>query len=271
MKKICILSIIFLLFSCTENNTKKNKIDTPKSNNIKVEKYDNSLKNNKNFIKWLLNTLTDNEKIKKLIKFQILDPDNITLENSSVGLHLKKWQTSIKNGIRSEISIDYPYNQWDIISYEWSIFIPKDFISDAPKNRFWIMWQWHDQPNKNKWEKWKTFPKNSPPIGLYYWLLNWKHSFSLEYLNIKPKIENIIKITKWKWMKIKVNILWSQKSDWYAHVYINDEISPSVVNNGKNMLNNYQHFFKVWLYRDKNINTNNSIYLRDININPIEK
>jgi hypothetical protein len=56
-------------------------------------------------------------------------------ENQYLGLHIFPGQSKVHGGIRAEISVGYPFQQGEIVSYSWRFMLPKDFASDAPKNR----------------------------------------------------------------------------------------------------------------------------------------
>jgi hypothetical protein len=76
--------------------------------------------------------------------------ENIQVLSGAGGRYLEfrlvPGQAKKNNGIRAEISVDYPYGVGDIVRYQWEMRLPKDFAADKPRNRWWIMGQWHDQP-----------------------------------------------------------------------------------------------------------------------------
>ena len=74
--------------------------------------------------------------------------ENITImgegTNQHLGLHLLPGQKKRNGGVRVEISVDYPFQPGDTVRYAWRFMVPEGFESDAPKNRWWIIGQWHD-------------------------------------------------------------------------------------------------------------------------------
>jgi hypothetical protein len=87
-------------------------------------------------------------------------------EHKHLGFHISPGQRKVNNGIRAEMSVNYPYEQGETVRYSWRFMLPKDFVADAPKNRWWLVGQWHDQPNPKKGETWQGFPANSPPVAI---------------------------------------------------------------------------------------------------------
>lgn len=71
-------------------------------------------------------------------------------QGKHLGLHLLPGQRKLHKGVRAEVSVDYPFAIGETVRYSWRFMLPKDFVSDAPKNRWWVIGQWHDQPNKKE-------------------------------------------------------------------------------------------------------------------------
>jgi hypothetical protein len=95
--------------------------------------------------------------------------ENIQILSDPVGPYLEfrlvPGQAKKNNGIRAEISVDYPYGVGDIVRYKWEMRLPGHFKADEPRNRWWVMGQWHDQPDRTKGETWQGFPAHSPPVA----------------------------------------------------------------------------------------------------------
>lgn len=177
---------------------------------------------------------------------------------------LKSW------GIRSEISIDYPYIPWDTIEYSWKFFMPEDFVSDTPLNRWWVLADWHDQPDRTKNQTWDDYPGNSAPIIIGYGNKDNTDMLSLStwIANTEKGIEPrwLIPFEKGKWNSMRLVIHWSEGEDGIVELYFNDSNNPTIQTKGPNMLNSFQHYFKVGQYRHPEISTENHIFLRDISI-----
>lgn len=194
-------------------------------------------------------------------------------QKKHLGLHVFPGQSKLHGGIRAEISVGYPFQQGETIRYSWRFMLPKDFISDAPQNRWWVIGQWHDQPNKKLGETWENFASSSPPvllglgelegrpaIGLTYGPTNDKHD------KLKSRAIGSIFLERGKWHSITVVIHWSQGLDGKALVFLDDLSKPALTAVGPNMNNDYQHYWKLGMYRHPEIATDNWIYLDDLEI-----
>ena len=196
--------------------------------------------------------------------------ENITIigegAGKHLGLHILPGQTKKNSGIRAEISINYPFQAGDTVRYAWRFMIPEGFQSDAPKNRWWIIGQWHDQPNKDRGESWDGFPPRSPPVLLGLGELENKLLTAVSYNLQQSQKSAPAVIVPGKWHSVAMEIHWSQKADGGATFYFDDMIRPAAVLDGPNMHNDYQHYLKLGMYRHPDIATGNSIYLDDITI-----
>ena len=151
--------------------------------------------------------------------------------------------------------------------------MPDDFISDTPKNRWWVIGQWHDQPNKHKSETWEDFPSYSPPIGLHLGELDGKIGIALSCGttndNKKQSIHGPIYFEKGQWQEIALHITWSQEHIGSIELFLNDMTAPALTVNGPNMNNAYQHYLKVGMYRHPEIHTDNEIFIDDLNVSKL--
>jgi hypothetical protein len=84
-------------------------------------------------------------------------------------------------GNRGELSVDLPFIQGDTIRYEWQFMLPAEFTSDAPRNRWWLIAQWHDQPDRVRGESWEGHPERSPSIALSI------RKFPVSYRGLSPQ------------------------------------------------------------------------------------
>lgn len=89
-------------------------------------------------------------------------------------------QNLTNGGDRAEISVDYPFLEGDTVSYQWQVRLPSDSQAD-PQSRWWILAQWHDQPDRRIGETWAEFTLRSPPIAMIYDTIEGQESIALYY------------------------------------------------------------------------------------------
>jgi hypothetical protein len=191
-------------------------------------------------------------------------------QSKHLGLHLFPRQSKVHGGIRAEISVGYPFQQGETVRYSWRFMLPDGFISDAPRNRWWVIGQWHDQPNKKVGETWKNFGSFSPPVLLGLGELDGKLAISLSYgptnQKLKPRVVGPIFLERGKWHAITFVIRWSQGPDGKVLVFLDDHSKPVMIAEGPNMNNDYEHYLKLGMYRHPDIATDNWIYVDDLEI-----
>ena len=191
-------------------------------------------------------------------------------QTKHLGLHVFPGQSKVHGGIRAEISVDYPFQQGETIRYSWRFMLPKDFVSDAPKNRWWVIGQWHDQPNKKLGETWEGFPSLSPPVLLGLGELEGRPAIGLTYGptndNRKSRAVGPVFLERGKWHAITFVMRWSRGPDGRASVFLDDLSKPVMTAEGPNMNNDYQHYLKLGMYRHPDIATDNWIYVDDLEI-----
>lgn len=191
--------------------------------------------------------------------------------NTYLGLHVIPGQNKVNNGIRAEVSVNYPYEQGQTVRYSWRFMIATNFVADAPTNRWWLIGQWHDQPDKAKGETWAGFPSRSPPVALALAEKNGKLTIGLTYGPTKPHNLGPLTIERGKWYSIAVVIRWSRGTDGTASVYLDDLTKPALSAAGPNMHNDISHYLKLGMYRHPAINTDNWIYIDDVQISTAVK
>ncbi len=195
-------------------------------------------------------------------------------EESGPALSLRTSNEELVNGlVRAEVSVDFPFLPGDTLRYSWEYKIDEDlyyaYDEDDPNGKWWIIGQWHDQPNINKGETWDNFPANSPPVILGFGKFNNKDSLSFSYgVPSNQKTPIVVPFTKGVWHSFELNIKWSQGNDGWADLYLNGEKIASF--SGPNMLNDYQHYFKIGSYRKDTIVGDGWVYVRNVAIEKID-
>jgi hypothetical protein len=176
------------------------------------------------------------------------------IEQDKITFALKPNQKKVFGGVRSELSINYPYKSGERVTYSFDMLIPNAFKADSVKKRWWIFAQWHDQPDPKLNQTWADFPGNSPPISLFVEERDATFGVGVHYLG---KEKYWFPVDKGEWNNYSFDIIWSTDDDGQLLFSLNDK--DMIVFTGKNMLNNYQHYLKIGMYRHPKINTLNHV------------
>ncbi len=185
----------------------------------------------------------------------------------SLELRLLPNQPLLHGGIRAEISIDYPFQEGETISYRWRMRLVSPFPPD-PQRRWWLVGDWHDQPDRSQFETWDNFPSNSPPILVSYGNVDGKDMLGFNY-GPRQEFVRALPITLDQWITIEAVIHWSRDSNGSLMVYIDGSKEPYLHVTGSNMLNGFQHYLKLGLYRHRDINTANAIQINSVTIHRV--
>ena len=269
--KLIILKILFVIVLIICFAFIKHKIDQSK-NNSDPSVPDNEVDRRKLEIKYLKVVLGE-----ELIPFSLIEIPalkNIAIQKDAdseyLALSIFPGQAKKNSGIRAEVSIDFPYKEGDTVEYSWQLRIPENFPDDGPQNRWWVFAQCHDQPNRDKGETWDTYKPHSPPIIFGYGKLKDKDtlSFSTGLDGSKKGIEprGTVTLTKNIWHSLRFVVKWSQKENGEVKFYFDDSTTPTLFGKGPNMLNDFQHYFKLGQYRNADINTENTVHIRKISV-----
>lgn len=213
----------------------------------------------------------------ELIRYAAIEvpsQENIHIRSDSTGRYLEfrlvPGQAKKNNGIRAEISVDFPYNVGDIVRYKWKMRLPENFKADEPQNRWWVMGQWHDQPDQTRGETWQGFPGRSPPVSFNYGRRDGKDFLSLLVGSPRMKSVGLIPISRGSWHSLDVVIKCSQGADGRVAVFFDGSKAPVLVGTGPNMHNAFQHYLKLGMYRHPEIATENHLDIRDVHIEKLK-
>lgn len=191
-------------------------------------------------------------------------------DSQHLGLRVFPAMPKQHGGIRAEVSVDFPFNDGDCVTYRWRFMVAEDFVSDAPENRWWLIGQWHDQPNRASGESWEDFDSLSPPVSLSIGEVDSQLVVGLNYgLTTDGNVQQQVgptPITKGTWHTIETRIHWTEGMSGQAEVFVDGSEVPVLVASGPNMNNGYQHYLKVGMYRHPDIDTENWIYVDDLEI-----
>lgn len=200
---------------------------------------------------------------------EVADRSNIQIveegANPYLSLKLFPGQAKRNNGIRSELSVDFPFKEGDVVNYKWRMRLAKDFGAD-PKNLWWVIGQLHDQPNRDRGESWDGFPSHSPTVLVSYGNLKGKDHLGFTYG--APDLTDIgsVPIAREEWIELRMRIRFSTKEDGFAEIFVGQEKEPRFKAKGRNMHNDFQHYWKVGMYRHPEINTKAEMHIDDLSV-----
>ena len=189
----------------------------------------------------------------------------------------------VNNGNRAEIVIKNNAPFGSEVYYAWSFFIPEEYID-------WTSWkgdkytirdpwqtlgQWHHEPNFAKGETWKTHGIRPPTISLHYGILDdGSPAVAIDKYGKDEEKRKVAfkRIDKGKWYDFVIHIRWSLEKDGFIEAWLNNEPFEILLGEkregnkilGQTMFNELPHFFKVGLYRNRDIDSTNIIYIDEI-------
>ena len=181
-----------------------------------------------------------------------------------LGLRTYHRQPLKSGGVRAEISVDFPFQEGDTVRYAWRMKLPADFRGDAPANRWWLIAQWHDQPNRDRGETWDTYPHHRPSIGLGYGQIDGQDQLSLLYGAPDPAPVGLIPIRRGVWHELAVEIAWSRGATGRVRVFVDDMKTPVREARGRNMYNDFQQYLKLGQYRHPDIRGDSTLLVAGI-------
>lgn len=181
-----------------------------------------------------------------------------------LGLRTYLGQPVKNGGVRAELSIDPPCRPGDTLTYRWSLLLPADLRSDAPRNRWWVLADWHDQPDRTRGETWEGFPSRSAPLILAYGQQAGRDILSVSYGVPDSSPRGTATLMRERWHEIAVRVRWSRGADGAASVLLDGR--PVASASGPNMHNAYQHYLKLGSYRHPEIVGDAWVYVAGISI-----
>lgn len=189
---------------------------------------------------------------------------NIVIENGYANFILNKDNIRLNNGIRSELAINYPFVERDSVEYKWSFRIPSEHAPGDDVGRWWLIAQWHDQPNTKIGESWATFKGRSPPLALFIQKRNGTLGVGL----YGPELKELkwIPVPLNEWLEMSATIRWSTGTDGSAHLKVKNFPEVEFFYNGVTMLNDYMHYFKIGQYRKSDISKHAEVHVKNISI-----
>lgn len=187
---------------------------------------------------------------------------NVHLADGSVGFVLLEDSPQLNNGVRSEIAINYPFQEGDLVEYQWSMMLPGRDAPGGATRDWWLVAQWHDQPDPRLGETWQMLKPQPPPVavvverrgGVLGIGLNGPGGVRVNWTPVPTDV----------WLDIRMMIRWSRAADGSAHLSVSGRSEIDLQYLGRTMLNGYQHYFKAGQYRAPHIRRSSIVYLKNV-------
>lgn len=197
-----------------------------------------------------------------ILNLEIPSCANINVAEDYAGFVLNDENIRLNNGVRSEIAIDFPFQEGDVIEYRWSVMLPSVGAPGGEGGPWWLIAQWHDQPDPRLGETWANFKAEPPPVAVFVERRNGVLGIGLNSLGGQkgqwsPVPTNV-------WMNIRVMIHWSRGGDGYVRLTVDDRPGIVLSAMGVNMLNRYRHYFKAGQYRAPWVRQYAVVYMKNI-------
>lgn len=208
-------------------------------------------------------------KLAPFVKTEFGDCSNISLSEGFATFKLNDENVKIHNGVRSELVIDYPFREGETVEYVWSAKFPSGTLPGSGPKDWWLVAQWHDQPDVRAGETWSQLKKVPPPISVY--VEKRSGSLGVGLAGIGGQKLSWQAIPPDTWLTFTVQIMWSLGHAGRVTMQISSDatVIASMEHSGRNMHNSYQHYFKVGQYRAPWIKTTSMVQVREVNISTV--
>lgn len=214
-------------------------------------------------------TLGLSPSLQALLKFEVPSCEHLELGRGGVGLVLTGQNTLLHNGVRSELAFDHPFVEGDTVEYRWSVLFPSSNGPGGRADQWWLIAQWHDQPDPIKGETWAHFRSQSPPVALHVERHGGVLGMGLSTVNGRKLSWAPVPLDQW--LDVTARIHWSQRPDGQVLVEVAGQPALRFTATGPNMLNNYQHYFKMGQYRAPSVTGSSVVYFKDLRISTLSK
>jgi len=209
------------------------------------------------------------EHLRKCASIEAASSCNLALGNEgtpSVQFWLYPGQRSVHHGIRSEISVNYPYIEGETIQYEWWVRLNSRSTGTTRNDKWCIVAQWHDQPDPSRGESWEHHPSRPAPIHLLCHAVGASLRLGLRYGVPNPTDVGDVSARMNEWIRVIARVRWSTSDAGRCSLYIDDCHAPSLTASGPNMQNEFHHFLKLGNYRQPEFDAANCVEIRGIQV-----
>jgi hypothetical protein len=216
----------------------------------------------------LAKALAVEQRLIPYMHLEIPSCNHVQLHDGHASFILTDQDSMINNGVRSEFTFDYPFREGDMIEYRWAMMLPSVNTPGSRAARWWVVAQWHDQPNPRLGETWPTFRPKPPPVAIFV-------EQRQGVIGIGIQDEHAIKHS-WSpvpldvWLDVSVVIHWSTRTNGWALMTVNGQRRFPHRYDGRTMLNNYQHFLKLGQYRAPGVGSRSVVNMKAVQIQKID-
>jgi hypothetical protein len=185
--------------------------------------------------------------------FEVAGRDNVRpcADGEGLSLGLAPGQRRVNGGLRAEVVVDAPWVEGDTVLYSWRFRLPAGVAADVPLQRWWIIGQWHVQPDPRQGESWDGRHGLSPPVCLGFGQVDGRDALVLNY-GVEPRpVLPPIWFQREVWQTIEAEITWSRGAAGRALIRLAGRQVAAA--HGPNMQNGYRHYFKFGQYRHPGI------------------
>jgi len=198
------------------------------------------------------------------ISLEVPSCSNIRVLSNEVSFILDAQNQKIHGGVRSEVAIDYPFNEGDTVEYRWSLLLPSANPPGADAGAWWLLAQWHDQPDRRKGETWLNFKSQPPPFAVVVEKRDGVVGIGMNGLS--GRIVSWVPVTLDQWLDFTATVRWSTGIDGSVVVRIEGHPEIKFEMLGRNMHNGFQHYFKFGQYRAPWVNSVAAVRFREVKI-----
>lgn len=200
--------------------------------------------------------------LRSQFSLEIASCEHIQVASDYVGFILKEDNPKVHSGVRSELAIGFPFEEGDTVEYRWSVYLPATGTPGGDSTQWWLLAQWHDQPDPRLGETWATFKAQPPPVAIHV-----ENRQGVVGLGLSGLLGSKLSWTPAPlatWLDIRVTIKWSTGNDGVVSFAVDGRPEFKYLSRGKNMLNHYHHYFKVGQYRAPTVNWATTVFVKNI-------
>lgn len=196
-----------------------------------------------------------------IVNLEIHGCENLIVGDTYAGFVLGEQNFLVNGGVRAELAVDFPFVEGDTVEYRWSVLIPAKDAPGGDSNQWWLIAQWHDQPDPSLGQTWATFKAQSPPVAVHIETRNGVVGIGLS--GLLGKKLTWVPVPTGVWLNFIATIRWSTGANGSVRFRVEDHPEFEFTASGQNMLNGYRHYFKAGQYRTPAVSRYSVIYMKN--------